>query len=202
MSNRDSFLRSGADDTNEGANERLRIRDLGDNRVVVGFDMRGISTRNLVSATLILNVGENLNNWGQFGRMIDAHRLLFDWTEGNGRNAVMVGPQAGFRGTGEGVTWRCAKDANISNEHCNCNHPWNGGVFASATAPGFRQKNGGTGEVSWNVTADVRSGAIFGWLIRKRSENEGGQVRFYSREGAALAGHAELAPRLVLVYRQ
>jgi hypothetical protein len=164
--------------------------------------MGGISTRNLVSATLILNVAEDPDDWGHFGRLIDVHRLLFDWTEGNGRNAVMVGPRPGFRGTGEGVTWRCAMDTNINNDRCNCNHPWNGGFFASATAPGFRQRNGATGVVSWNVTADVLSGAPFGWIIKKRAENEDGQVRYFSREGAALAGHANLAPRLVLVYRQ
>jgi len=201
IATRDSFLREGADDTNEGANERLRVRNEGDNRAVVGFDMTGISTVGLQSATLILNVAENSNNWGANGRFVDAHRLLSDWTEGNGRNDVMAGKLPAFRGTGVGVTWDCGSDTNIANERSNCSHCWNGGFYAATTAPGLLQKSHVTGEVSWDVTADVRAGANFGWIIRKRNEHQNGQVRYYSREGAALVHNGALAPRLVLVYR-
>jgi hypothetical protein len=201
FSNRDSFLRSGADDTNEGANERLRIRNAGDNRVVVAFDLSGVSTVGLQSATLILNIAENSNNWGARGRLVDAHRLFADWTEGNGRNDVMAGGRPGFRGTGAGVTWDCSRDTNIGNERANCTPQWNGGSYAAATATGNLHRNRVVGQVSWDVTADVRAGANFGWVIRKRAENQDGQVRYYSREGAALAGNNSLAPRLVLVYR-
>jgi hypothetical protein len=202
FSNQDSFLRSGNDDTNEGANERLRIQSSGNNRVVVGFDLTGISTVGLQSATLILNIAENSNNWGTSGRLVDAHRLLVDWTEGNGRNDVMVGGGPGFRGTGEGVTWHCGNDTNIVNQAANCSPLWNGGNYATATAPSVLHLNGFLGEVSWDVTADVLAGSNFGWVIRKQSEGQNGQVRYYSREGAALAGDASLAPRLVLVYSQ
>ncbi len=198
---RDSFLRSGADDTNEGANERLRIQNSGNNRAVVAFDLTGISTVGLQSATLVLDIAENSNNWGANGRLVDVHRLLVDWTEGNGRNDVMVGGGPAFRGTGEGVTWHCSKDTNVVNQSANCSPLWNGGSFAAATAPGSLHTNGLGGQVSWDVTADVLAGANFGWTIRKREENQNGQVRYYSREGAALAGNADLAPRLVLVYQ-
>jgi len=201
-STRDTFLRRVADDTNEGANERLRIRNAGNNRVVVAFNMTGISTVGLQSATLVLNVAENRDDWGSRGRFVDAHRLLADWTEGNGRNDVMAGHHPGFRGTGEGATWDCAKDTNIFNERANCGRPWNGGTYAPATAPGVRQNNHAVGPVSWDVTADVIAGANFGWVIMKREENQNGQVRYYSREGAAFAGNAGLAPRLVLVYNR
>jgi subtilisin-like proprotein convertase family protein len=196
----DSFLRNGADNTNEGANERLRIQSSGHNRVVVKFDLSGISTVGLQSATLTLDIAENSNNWGPTGRPVDAHRLTVDWTEGNGRNDVMVGGGPSFRGTGEGVTWECAKDSNIANHNDDCLAQWNGGTFAAATAPSHNHTNGLTGPVSWNVTADVLAGANFGWLIKKQAEGQNGQVRYYSREGAALAGNPNLAPRLVLVF--
>ncbi len=200
IADRDSFLRNGADDTNEGANERLRIQSSGHNRVVVGFDLSGISTVGLQSATLILNIAENSDNWGNEGRLVDAHRLLEEWAEGNGRNAIMVGSGPGFRGTGEGVTWRCARDSDISNQSGDCSNPWNGGTFANATAAGNLHTKFLTGDVSWEVTADVLAGANFGWLVKKREEGPAGQVRYYSREGATLSGNSNLAPRLVLVY--
>lgn len=193
----DSFLRDGADNTNEGANERLRIQSSGHNRVLVRFDLPGVSTSGLQSATLVLNIAENSDNWGSSGRLVDAHRLLAEWTEGNGHN---IGDGPNFRGTGEGVTWKCAKDANISNQNDDCTAAWNGGAFAAATAASVLHTNNQTGDVSWSVTADVIAGANNGWLIKKQSEGQAGQVRYYSREGAALAGNSNLAPRLVLVY--
>ncbi len=196
----DSFLRDGADNTNEGANERLRIQASGHNRAVVKFNLSGVSTTGLQSATLILNIAENSNNWGTTGRPVDAHRLTVDWTEGNGRVDFMVGGGPPNRGTGEGVTWECAKDSDISNHNDDCLSQWNGGIFAAATAPSNNHTNGLTGDVSWNVTTDVQAGANFGWLIKKQAEGQNGQVRYYSREGAALAGNPNLAPRLVLVY--
>ena len=196
----DSFLKASADNTNEGANERLRLQSAGNNRAAVMFDLTGISTVGLQSATLILTIAETSNNWGASGRLVDAHRLLVDWTEGNGRNDVMVGGGPGFRGTGEGITWNCGKDLNIVNQSANCSPLWNGGNYAAATAAGVVHTNGFFGEVSWDVTADVLAGANFGWLIRKQNEGQNGQVRYYSKEGAAFAGNANLAPRLVLVY--
>ena len=167
---------------------------------MVAFDLTGVSTVGLQSATLVVTIAENLNNWGASGRLVDAQRLLVDWTEGNGRNDVMVGGGPGFRGTGEGVTWHCGKDTNIVNQVANCSPLWNGGNYAAATAAGVLHTNGLLGQVSWDVTADVSAGATSGWIIRKREENQNGQVRYYSREGAALAGNTSLAPRLVLVY--
>jgi hypothetical protein len=147
-----------------------------------------------------LNIAENSNNWGTTGRVVDAHRVLNDWSEGNGRNDVMVGGGPGFRGSGAGVTWHCGNDTNILNQVANCSTLWSGGTYAAPTSPGVLHLNGLVGQVSWDVTADVLAGANFGWLIRKQNEGQNGQVRYYSREGAALAGNAGLAPRLVLVY--
>jgi hypothetical protein len=195
--NADSFLRDGADNTNEGANNQLRIQGSGHNRVVVRFDMTGLTTTGLQSAMLVLNITENSDNWGATGRLVDAHRLLADWTEGNGHT---VGSQPNFRGTGEGVTWNCAKDANISNMNDDCVSQWSGGTFAAATAAPVLHTNGMMGDVSWNVTADVIAGAANGWVIKKQNEGQNGQVRYHSKEGAAVAGNPNLRPRLVLTY--
>lgn len=198
---RDSFIRAGADDTNEGANERLHLHNSGDSRAVVSFDLTGITTAGLQSATLVLTVAEDSHTWGADGRAVDAHRLLADWAEGDGRNDVSVGGGPGTRGSGAGVTWNCAADADISDHASDCGSPWDGGLYAAATSPGVAHTNDLAGEVSWDVTADLLAGADFGWLIRKRREDRGGRVRYYSREGAAVAGDAALAPRLVLVYQ-
>ena len=129
---------------------------------------------------------------------MDVQRLLTDWTQGNGRNDVMVGGGPGFRGTGEGVTWNCSKDADIGNQKADCGAKWNGGSFAAATAQGGLHTNGLLGEVSWDVTADVQAGAGLGWTLKKRSEGQSGQVRYYSLEGAG--ANQGRAPRLVLVF--
>ena len=194
--NADSFLRDGSDNTNEGANDLLRIQSSGHNRVVVRFNLAGIPTTGLLSATLILNITDNSDNWGPTGRLVDAHRLQADWTEGNGHT---VGAQPNFRGTGEGVTWNCAKDSDISNHNDDCLSQWNGGVFAAATAAPVLHTNGQMGDVSWDVTNDVAE-ASNGWLIKKQNEGQAGQVKYYSKEGAAVAGNPNLGPRLVLVY--
>jgi hypothetical protein len=195
--NADSFLKDGNDNTNEGANNLLRIQSSGHNRAVVRFNMTGIPTAGLQSATLVLNITDNSDNWGPTGRLVDANRLLADWTEGNGHT---IGDQPNFRGTGEGVTWNCAKDSDISNHNDDCLSQWNGGTFAAATAAPVLHTNGQMGDVSWNVTADVLAGASNGWVIKKQNEGQSGQVRYYSKEGAAVAGNPNLGPRLVLVY--
>ena len=200
IANGDSFLRSNASDTNEGGNDRLRVQNLGNNRALAKFNLTGIPTTGLQSATLRLNIAGNASLWGLNGRPVNAHRLLIDWTEGNGINDL-IGFLLGFRGTGEGVTWDCAKDTNIANFTSNCSSGWNGGTFAAATSPSSIHTSGQTGSVSWNVTADVQAGATYGWLIKKENESQTGEVRYYSREGAILAGNTSLAPRLVLVYQ-
>jgi uncharacterized repeat protein (TIGR01451 family) len=196
---KDSFLRQGSNDTNEGAGERLRIQNSGNNRALVAFDLSGVSTAGLISATLVLTIAENADNWGPTGRPVDVHRLLTSWAEGNGRNTIFVGGGPTVRGTGPGVTWHCAIDANISNTSPDGPF-WNGGVFAAATAPSAVHLNDVTGEVSWDVTADVLAGAGFGWLVKKQSEGQNGQARYYSREGAVAAGNPSWAPRLILNY--
>src|SRR5262249_25891901 len=73
---------------------------------------------------------------------------------------------------------------------------WKGGNFGPVT-DSVLHSNATTGEVSFDVTADVVGGAS-GWLAKKADENTPGRANYYSREGAAAAGKPELAPKLIL----
>jgi uncharacterized repeat protein (TIGR01451 family) len=220
----DSFLRSGNDNTNEGANLNLMIRSDGNNRVLVTFDLAGLSGP-VGSATLRLYIVYNADNWGNSGRTIDAHRVTQVWTEGNGANLQPGNlTNAQFRpyekrGGGPGVTWRCAVDAEVQNQASDCNPKWNGGAYVAtptASVTIYKDFAGSTtlpptsksmGWISLDVTADVNSclangESQCGWLIRKRQEGQPGRVEFASKEGAAALYNSQVgeavAPRLVI----
>ena len=132
--------------------------------MVVGFDQGAIdaflAANTLTTATLVLTIAENANNWGTSNdRTVDAHPLTGDFAEGNGQNAGVPGSQS-TRGTGPGVTWRCAVDAEIANQATDCDPTWNGGTFGPATAAPVVHVNGLSGAVSWDVTLDVEAGAF------------------------------------------
>jgi hypothetical protein len=195
---KDSFLRRGAPNLNEGANPGLRLQAAGDNRVVVAFDPDAINAfGDVTSATLVLTIAEIANNWGRRnGRTVDAHPLLVDFAEGNGKTAGVPRSQS-TRGSGAGVTWNCAVDTNIANLRPDCASRWNGGTFGMTNAASVLHTNGMSGEVVWDVTLDVRAG-VSAWLIKKTDERQPGRVSYFSREGAAAAGDPDLAPRLIL----
>jgi hypothetical protein len=193
----DSFLRQGAPNTNEGANPRLRIQDAGNNRALVAFDLTEVPLDRVTRATLVLTIAENADNWGRSNnRTVDAHPLLTDFIEGNGKAAGLPNSETA-RGSGSGVTWDCAVDANVANQKPDCSARWNGGDFGPATAAPVVHFNGLTGDVAWDVTADIQAGAT-GWLIKKTNEALSGQVSYYSKEGAEEAGNSALTPRLVV----
>jgi VCBS repeat protein len=191
----DSFLRQGAPDTNEGANDSLRIQSSGKNRVLVRFDLSGVGTGRLRRATLVLTIGQLTDNWGSSGRPISAHRLFDPWIEGNGWT---VGGNT--RGSGFGVTWDCASDLEIANQAPDCPLQWAGGRFAASTGAAVVHTIGLSGTVSWDVTGDILAGAAYGWLIKKDEEGQAGKVEYVSREGALAAGMPAWAPRLVLEF--
>ena len=192
----DSFLRQGAKDRNEGANPMMRVRKSGKNRSLVKFDQQAIDDFGTVTkATLRLNISDIGTNWGT-GRTVDAHALNVEFAEGDGKAAGVPNSES-TRGSGEGVTWKCAVDTEISNQQTNCNPTWLGGDFVPATAPGQTHMSGQTGAVEWDVTADVWNGDNE-WLIKKTEEGQNGIVEYYTREGAADAGDPDLAPTLVL----
>ena len=84
----DTYLRSGAPDTNEGGSSFLRMRASGDNRALVRFDQaaleQAVGSGTLVSASLKLDITGNGNNWGSSGRAISVFRLTSNWAEGKG----------------------------------------------------------------------------------------------------------------------
>ena len=167
---KDSFLKSGKPNTNEGANPRLRVRSSGKNRAVMAFDLTGVNVGSVTSATLVLTIAENANNWGQNDdRTVDAHPLIDTFTEGDGKIAEVTPQSERTRGSGPGVTWNCATDDEISNQSPNCILQWGGGNFGTATASPVIHLNGLTGEVSWDVTADVIAGTEE-WLVKKTNE--------------------------------
>ena len=143
---------------------------------MVGFDQGAIDDfGNVTTATLVLTIAEIANNWGQNNdRTVDAHPLAVDFAEGNGQDAG-VPPAQATRGSGPGVTWNCAEDAEIANERTDCAPKWNGGNFGPATAAPVLHVNGLSGDVSWDVTDDVLAGAT-AWLIKKTSERQAGRV--------------------------
>jgi hypothetical protein len=218
-----SFLRSGNDNTNEGANLNLVIRSDGNNRVLGTFDLAGLSGP-LGQATLRLYIVYNADNWGNEGRTIDAHRLTQTWTEGNGANLqggnltnVQFHPYEN-RGAGPGATWRCAVDAEVQNQATDCNPKWNGGVYAAtptASVTIYKDFAGNNtlppttktlGWISFDVTADVNTCLTndephCGWLIKKTQEGQPGRVEFASKEGAAVLYNSQVgeavAPQLV-----
>ena len=69
------------------------------------------------------------------------------------------------------MTWKCASDGDIANHVPDCAEPWDGGIFAPATGDGFVHTSGMTGEVTFDVTEDVRAGVDFGWIVRRSSRD-------------------------------
>jgi hypothetical protein len=120
----DTYLRSGAPDTNEGGSTFLCLRASGDNRALVRFDqaalVQAVGSGMLVSASLELDITDNGDNWGSSGRTISAFRLTSDWVEGNGFVDQGSPPD---RDTGSGATWVCAVDSDISDQGKDCSGP-------------------------------------------------------------------------------
>lgn len=196
---KDSFLRSGNSNRNEGANPRLVVRATGSNRAVMSFDLSSLDTQNVTSAKLILTVAENHSNWGSEGRPVDAYPLLEEFEEGNGKRLGVPSSES-TRGTGQGITWKCAVDEDISNKKPDCANEWDG---AEAGALGAMSDSvihtndlQSYDEIEWDVTLDVQNGHA-SWLLKKPNSMTG-RVNYYSREGADEEGDPSLAPRLIL----
>jgi cysteine-rich repeat protein len=193
---KDSFIRSGAPNANEGANLFLLVRSTGRTRVASAFDPSAVAPTAVAKATLILTVEQNLGELGPTGRAIAAHALLQDFAEGNGR---LLSAAPATRGAGAGITFACATDTNISNQGADCGSPWNGGAFAATPSSVVTHTNATRGEVSFDGTADVRAGRA-AWLVKLADELRSGAVRYWSREGAAEAGDPDLGARLRIEY--
>ena len=132
---------------------------------------------------------------GANGALVGVHRLLAPWEEGN-QVSSGVPREEKQRGAGPGVTWLCAVDADISNRDRECADPWEGGAFEATRSDLVRHLNGMTGEVAFDVTADVQHGAD-SWLLQKRGGGEG-RLRYYATEHPDISLDPTLAPRLVI----
>ncbi len=200
----DTYVRSGQDNRNVGGGEFMRIRADGDNRALVRFDQNviqsAIGSGTVLSAKLRLTIVDNGDNWGTTGRTVDAHRLIADWTEGNGTE--------NDRGTGPGATWSCAIDSLIQNQSKNCSaetewemgQPNNPSVHPWVQTPTNTQTitNNQTGIVEYDVTADVQSFLTgtenFGWILKKTNEGQNGLVSFGTKEST-------FVPQLIIKYQ-
>lgn len=204
-SSADTYLRSGTPNRNLGGGGFMRLQASGDNRSLVRFDQSTMQTeignKEILSAKLRVTITDGGTGWGQTGRTIDVHRLLTNWTEGNGTE--------NDQGTGSGVTWSCATDSNIDNSSKNCSgstewemgqpnnpsvHPWAQPASATQTIT-----NNQTGVVEFDVTSDVASflnstNQNYGWLIKKTNEGLSGNVSFGTKESTS-------APQLVVTYQ-
>ena len=190
---KDSFIREGIKNTNEGSNEFLRILGVGpiNNRALISFNLDEIqefsSDKTLQSATIKLHVEKNNHQWGD-GQFVSIHSLQAPWDEGNGVNA----PNSNLIRS-NGVTWNCATDSK------NCNEGWNGGIFEDIPTDSIWISNQVDDYwIKFDVTSDIldyqESKQNFGWIIIKDNEDSKGQINIASREAVS---HN---PELVLVF--
>lgn len=195
---KDSTVAHGQKNANEGGSPILTVGT--QIYTVVGFTPPSIL--GVTKATLKLTVDPNVygpnsgpaSGWGANGKLVGAYSLNQDFIEGNG---YALGLNVNFPGTGVGVTFNCGADQDISNEGKECLLPGTYALDTAATPTDtVLHTNGMTGSVEFDVTADVLAGK-FNWLLKK-AQSGGGEVRYYSKEGAAVAGNPALAPQLIL----
>ena len=200
---KDSTLQHRNPHQNEGASPYLTLEKIQGKatRSAVAFDLSDVNLTGLTSATLRLTVdpSQGVNGWGN-GDTISALPLSTGWVEGNGQSFGLK-KRDQVAGSGSGVTWFSPVDSDISNDYANSTVQWNGGTTGTPTSPLIVMQNHYTGTVDFDVTNDLLNGqGQNGWLLKKDQENRGSKVTFYSREGAAAAGNADLAPTLILNY--
>ncbi|MBY0278935.1 Ig-like domain-containing protein, partial [Candidatus Binatia bacterium] len=193
LATKDGFLRRADNDRNEGANPLLLLRR--ENHPIVAFDPAAIERATFTRARLVLTIAGKATNWRRAGAAVQVRSLLDDFAEGNGKK-LGLRPSDAARGSGAGATWHCAADANVANNHADCDEPWDGGTLGPPGTSVLHTK-GLAGEVAWDVTEDVRAGRT-AWLLEKADEHQPGRVAYFSREGAAAAEDMDLAPKLVL----
>ena len=180
-STKDSFVREGIKNSNEGSNKELRVMGTGptNNRVLVGFDESQIGTvlkeKSLESAKLRIFVVDNDHRWKE-GQTVVVHSLNENWQEGVGENA----PFANFVGTQKGVTWNCSSD----DQDCI---NWNGGNFQGTVTDSVMISNDISGKwIEFDVTADVlaflNGSPNYGWVIMKSDEDAPGRINIAARE--------------------
>lgn len=190
---KDSFIREGIENSNEGSNQVLRIMGSGpiNNRVLISFNLDDIQTirsgKTLEFATIKLYVEKNNMHWGD-GQYLQIHRLQTQWDEGNGINAPISNLIRS-----DGVTWKCPIDGN------SCAEEWNGGIFDPNPTDSLWISNQVDDYwIKFDVLPDILDYQVtkenFGWIIMKDNEDSEGQINIASREAKSNN------PELVLVF--
>ncbi len=188
---KDSFLREGIKESNEGSNEILRVMGTGptNNRALIAFDQSQIVTaidaKSLEAATLRIFIVSNDGQWTD-SQTLSIYTLTADWKEGNGINA----PFGNFIGTQEGVNWNCASDGN------DCTN-WNGGSYDEAPTDSILITNEVSGQwIEFDVTSDIKAfiddSENNGWIIIKSDEESPGRINFAAREARSNIPQLEL----------
>ena len=204
-SSQDSFIRSSSPNKNEGANPTLRVQKQGQKRSVIGFQLPQASGTSLTKATLTLTMAQPTKNMGSQGHLVNVHRLMESFLEGNGKR-IGIPKSEKTNGTGQGVTWSCATDSDISNTNTDCSVQWIGGdVVTGPASDSTLHTTGMSGGISWDVTIDVRDALNEGngtisWLLKLADENQGGKVIYHSKEGALVLGDPSKGPTLLLEF--
>jgi len=190
---KDSFIREGVQNSNEGANQVLRIMGAGpiNNRALISFNLDDIQTINsektLESAIIKLYVEKNNLQWGD-GQYISIHRLQTQWDEGTGINA----PVSNLIKS-NGVTWNCPEP------DVNCGQEWEGGNYNQNPIDSIWISNQVDNYwIKFDVTSDILDNQLtkqnFGWIIIKDNEDVEGQINIASRESKSNN------PELVMVF--
>lgn len=191
---KDSMLRVGDKNTNEGASPILAVSGSGNTRVVLDFGSKVAFP--VIAAVLYLDVVDNAGTWGAAGKFISVHPLNELFTEGNGKAYGL--PKADeSRGSGAGVTWNCPTDTNIANSAANCDDGWPGGDFG-AVIDSVLITDDTSGTIAFDVTSWYNSlpgaGKLL-LLIKKDNDGAPGRIDFESKEGT---NPAAIPPRLRL----
>ncbi len=186
----DTYIRQGSPNQNQGAEVILRLQSSGKNRALLRWDqaalVQAVAGGTVTSARLQLTIADLGDNWSTPGRTIELHRMTQAWTE-------------------LGATWNCATDSVPGNSKPDCTGAtaWDmdhsaAYPFVAETSATARLRNGQTGVVSFDVTADVLAWLSGqpndGWVLKKTVEGDPGMVDFGSRERAT-------PPQLVLLVR-
>ena len=184
---KDALVYEKSPHSNEGANPRLSLEKINGKaaRNLLGFDLSGVATNSLTSATLVLSIdpSDQVTGWGN-GETVTVKPVAVAWQEGNGKKHGLPSHQQ-TTGSGAGTTWFSPIDENISNNSSNSVVQWTGAAAyaTTGTAPPLTVHNHQSGELRFDVTQDVLNGVTHGWLLRKDAESKGSKVSFYSREG-------------------
>jgi len=190
---KDSFIREGVQNSNDGSNQVLRILGAGpiNNRALISFDLDDIQTvssgKTLESATIKLFVEKNNLHWGD-GQYISIHQLQTQWDEGTGINA----PVSNLIKS-NGVTWNCPVQS------ADCSQKWEGGIFNKNPTDSIWISNQVDDYwIKFDVSTDIFNYQFtqenFGWIIIKNNEDSEGQINIASREAQSYN------PELVLVF--